>query len=91
MPQGEEMFKYHGYSGNCPMPPLPRDNGVDGVKRLIKAATGVVPGRGCSVRLHCRFLRRDVVAEGQGTERVLASGVLWPNGASKRPASGGSA
>jgi len=24
MPQGEEMFKFHGYSGNCPKPPLPR-------------------------------------------------------------------
>ena len=24
MPEGEEMFNYHGYSGNCPKPPLPR-------------------------------------------------------------------
>lgn len=24
MPPGEEMFKYHGYSGNCPKPPLPK-------------------------------------------------------------------
>jgi hypothetical protein len=24
MPEGEEMFKYHGYSGRCPKPPLPR-------------------------------------------------------------------
>lgn len=24
MPQGEEMFKFHGYSGPCPKPPLPR-------------------------------------------------------------------
>jgi hypothetical protein len=23
MPKGEEMFNYHGYSGNCPKPPLP--------------------------------------------------------------------
>lgn len=23
MPPGEEMFKFHGYSGNCPKPPLP--------------------------------------------------------------------
>lgn len=22
MPEGEEMFNYHGYSGNCPKPPL---------------------------------------------------------------------
>lgn len=24
MPPGEEMFLYHGYSGDCPKPPLPR-------------------------------------------------------------------
>lgn len=24
MPQGETMFNYHGYSGPCPKPPLPR-------------------------------------------------------------------
>lgn len=23
MPPGEEMFKFHGYSGSCPKPPLP--------------------------------------------------------------------
>lgn len=23
MPEGEEMFMYHGYSGDCPKPPLP--------------------------------------------------------------------
>ena len=26
MPEGEEMFKYHGYSGNCPKPPLPKSD-----------------------------------------------------------------
>jgi hypothetical protein len=25
MPPGEEMFKYHGYSCDCPKPPLPED------------------------------------------------------------------
>lgn len=24
MPPGEEMFFYHGYSGPCPKPPLPK-------------------------------------------------------------------
>jgi hypothetical protein len=24
MPKGEEMFKYHGYSGPCPKPPIPK-------------------------------------------------------------------
>lgn len=41
MPEGEEMFKFHGYSGNCPKSPLPRDHGVEGVKKLFKDATGV--------------------------------------------------
>lgn len=25
MPEGEEMFYYHGYSGPCPKPPLPKN------------------------------------------------------------------
>lgn len=25
MPEGEEMFNYHGYSGGCPKPPLAKD------------------------------------------------------------------
>lgn len=24
MPVGEEMFKFHGYSGNCPKPAIPK-------------------------------------------------------------------
>lgn len=24
MPDGEEMFKFHGFSGDCPKPPLPK-------------------------------------------------------------------
>ena len=41
MPDGEEMFKFHGYSSNCPKPPMPRDYGIDGVKKLFKDVTGV--------------------------------------------------
>jgi hypothetical protein len=41
MPPGEMMFKYHGYSCPCPKPPLPRDRGIEAVKRLFKDATGV--------------------------------------------------
>lgn len=28
MPPGEEMFKFHGYSCDCPKPPLPRPETV---------------------------------------------------------------
>jgi hypothetical protein len=32
MPEGEEMFKYHGYSGPCPKPPLEKVRaGVSGI------------------------------------------------------------
>ena len=41
MPQGEMMFKFHGYSGPCPKPPLTRDNGAEEVKALIKRVTSV--------------------------------------------------
>lgn len=44
MPPGEEIFHYHGYSGDCPKPPLPRDNGIEAVKALFKQATGVDVG-----------------------------------------------
>jgi len=37
MPPGEEMFKYHGYSGPCPKPPLPRDSVKDAVDRITEA------------------------------------------------------
>lgn len=37
MPPGEEMFKMHGYSGNCPKPPLPKPSRVDhGVAVFVK-------------------------------------------------------
>lgn len=28
MPEGEEMFKFHGYSCDCPKPPLPRPDRI---------------------------------------------------------------
>lgn len=29
MPDGEQMFKFHGYSGDCPKPPLPKPPSVE--------------------------------------------------------------
>ena len=35
MPPGEEMFNYHGYSGPCPKPPLPKkDTELDKLKKI---------------------------------------------------------
>lgn len=42
------MFKFHGYSGPCPKPPLPRDDDAEYVKALFKLTTGV----DVSVRFH---------------------------------------
>ena len=36
MPPGEEMFMFHGYSGPCPKPPLPKEFSVPGI--TIEAA-----------------------------------------------------
>lgn len=38
MPMGEEMFKFHGYSGPCPAPPLPSQE-----KKIAEAHRTVVP------------------------------------------------
>jgi hypothetical protein len=29
MPEGETMFKFHGFSGPCPAPPLPRPAAIN--------------------------------------------------------------
>lgn len=52
MPEGEEMFNYHGYSGPCPKPPLPRtDNYVawlrnrsEGDRQWIEVCDSDSPG-----------------------------------------------
>lgn len=41
MPKGEEMFNYHGYSGKCPKPPLPKtshDNLVNDLRSILHEA-----------------------------------------------------
>lgn len=34
MPEGEEMFKYHGYSGPCQKPPLAKEPEITDADRL---------------------------------------------------------
>lgn len=46
MPSGEEMFKFHGYSCDCPKPPLrspaqKKDADCEYVRELFKRVTGV--------------------------------------------------
>lgn len=37
MPPGEQMFKYHGYSGPCPKPPLPTQGPRTDLGKLLRA------------------------------------------------------
>lgn len=46
MPPGEEMFKFHGYSGNCPKPPLPRVRPAWIDAAAKECAAGVLVGAG---------------------------------------------
>lgn len=39
MPPGEEMFKFRGYSGPCPKPPLPRKSYKLVLSKLARTAT----------------------------------------------------
>ena len=47
MPEGEEMFKFHGYSGKCPKPPL---NNPVPLSDLQEAKKQIVMLRGLLVR-----------------------------------------
>jgi hypothetical protein len=40
MPAGEEMFKYHGLSGPCPKPPLPRPSIEAMIEYIHREADG---------------------------------------------------
>lgn len=43
MPPGETMFKFHGYSGPCPKPPLPKETPPDAVE-ACRAMAAVLQG-----------------------------------------------
>ena len=71
MPVGEEMFKFHGYSCQCPKPPLPRQKTE--LERLREIAT-----------LFGHFVTRQadgtiVVSSGSEWARAEASKLLEPN------------
>lgn len=49
MPEGETMFRFHGYSGPCPLPPLPRVTSplVDKLRaRHLSTSSAVMDGDG---------------------------------------------
>ena len=65
MPPGEEMFKFHGFSGGCTKPPLrtpeqKADQDCEYVKAIFKRATGV----DVKVRIHNgKFMVTDPAGE----------------------------
>ena len=46
MPEGETMFKFHGYSGPCPKPPLPKKRPAWIEAAAKECAAGVLVGNG---------------------------------------------
>ena len=49
MPEGETMFRFHGYSGPCPLPPLPRQTSplADKLRaRHLSTSSAVMDGDG---------------------------------------------
>lgn len=40
MPDGEEMFKFHGYSGPCPKPPVPKPSTEAVIEYLHREENG---------------------------------------------------
>lgn len=40
LPEGEETFKFHGYSGPCPKPPLPRPSIKAVIEYIHREADG---------------------------------------------------
>lgn len=49
MPQGEEMFNFHGYSGPCPKPPLPKQRPAWIEAAAKECAERVLVGEGSRV------------------------------------------
>ena len=52
MPVGEEMFKFHGYSGSCPKPPLPRKPVMDYESLLTSHADLLAALKGAVETIH---------------------------------------
>jgi len=80
MPEGEEMFKFHGYSGPCPKPPLARPAKksyeqlerenvelLEACKALVEARDGLVSGMAERIE-RATELARAALAKAQGKE-----------------------
>jgi len=60
LPEGEEMFKFHGYSGPCPKPPIVAPQNV-----LLEKETAMKPTVGRMVHYY-RWLQRGISTGHEG-------------------------
>lgn len=82
MPTGEEMFKFHGYSGLCPRPPIKLEDPVERVateawayiEHLLTEECGLPPDEGLEQeRANCvNAIKNAITAVGQsvGKENI---------------------
>ncbi len=92
MPSSEGMFKFHGYSGNCPKPPLPRENkgqtplteaSLDGLTDSIVRQSRLIPAnafakvRDCSRKLETTLAERD--KQLAAAKALLDAPTNWPH------------
>jgi hypothetical protein len=88
MPPGEEMFKYHGYSGSCPKPPLPSPaalpvseepptvfHPVQGDRKITSMPESVVL-KAYEVYCHCYGAQPAMVDVAKGCRGGFSSGEL---------------
>lgn len=66
MPAGEEMFKYHGYSGPCPKPPLDKGLGTQ-PERQEQSSGGVEPIEAEAARILRQAYGRLVTPDDDGS------------------------
>lgn len=78
MSESEQMFKYHGYSGPCPKPPLPKEKREDDAKLfmaqrilyqlerqgLVVVAGGTVDEKSANIK-RANELMRDMMKNGE--------------------------
>ena len=76
MPAGEVMFKYHGFSGPCPKPPLPKQRTLSPLEaELLEALADVLPYAQAAIGLpesswpadSVIFKARAAIAKARGT------------------------
>ena len=80
MPDGEEMFKYHGYSGPCPKPPLPRSSTPRTDDELFTVSHGFGKDSDKAVSAgFCRKLERELIAACEERDRYKADSENWRN------------